>query len=526
VILPTQEPEPVPEIIEPTTEAIPELVSEKIPREPTQISWPQYSRKVSQSIPYVQASYKQKVKPDPILAKPGASGAREIEMEFLEDSEIPISVIPDEPKLPSPILTGEPAIPELPPIPPSPLGDIKQRVASVGILGLGFAEKAAFFLRRDSPPLHRLIERVSELAKVPVLTSEVPPDATQIGTRLLRAPSVLKAIQLSAQQVFQQTLRVRQSLVETAEGAPRVLSELESTQVVERILDDTDAVAEVVERERESRAAMVTAQVDKVTRELSERVSETYQRGMSSLLPGFMGSAAGHLALAPSMGKMSTMEMTQMSERMASLYSSQEIFEEQAKYVSGSAPFQQFLTISQQVTNMAGAARGLEFLGDTIGELTSSIPYYGQPPSRQMMQVSHQMEELAAAAQANKVASMFTELVETQIRTEQLFGEPIEGAVSSIMETPVGADALDRIILDTPVGYPSLKLHEVLPVVQRIAQAPTRIPEQTPRPRPTFVTEKPAEFREAQRFDDIDMKELEKKIARILKEEARRYGVY
>jgi len=460
---------------------------------------------VSQSIPYVQASYRKKT---------GLSGTDitkpfqvpGVEPTLSEVPEIPTPLVPDEFEAPRKLLTGEPTIPVLPPIPPSPLEELKRRASRVGILGSVFAEKAAFFMKREIPPVQQLIQRMTESGKVPKITTEEAQDVPQAGIQLLRAPSVLKTIQLSAQQIFQQTIRARQSLIESAEGSPRVISELESTQVIERILDDSGSISQVVERERESRAALVTAQVDKVTRELSERVSETYHRGVSSLLPGYMGAAAGHLALAPSMGKMSTTEMTEMS--------------------TSSHPFQQFLLVSQQVTDMVGEADGLGFLGEAIGELASSVPYYGQPPSSAMMQVSRQMDELATAAQASKVASMFTKLAETQIRTEKLLGTPIEGVVSSIMDAPVGADALDRIIFDTPSGYPSLKLHEVLPVIQRMALSPQRAPEPVSRPRPTFDRQKPAEFREEQRIDEIDMKELEKKIARILKEEARRYGVY
>ena len=525
---PVHEPETVTEPVNNVKQLKPKPAQkiDPVTRTSKQTSWPQYSRKVSQSIPYVQASYPRKTRfPGSDILKP--SKVPSFEPDLSTGSEIPTLLVPDEFKVPRTLLAGESAIPVLPPIPPSPLDELKKRASKVGLLGSVFAEKAAFFMRREVPQVQQLIQRMTDSAgKVSKIPPDEAPDIPQAGIQLLRAPSVLKTIQLSTRQIFQQTLRARQSLVESAEGSPRVLSELESTQVIERILDESDTVSQVIERERESRAALVTAQVDKVSRELSERVSETYQRGVSSLLPGYMGTAAGHLALAPSMGKMSTTEMTEMSEKMASLYSHQEAFEERARHVTSSHPFQQFLLVSQQVTDMAGEADGLGFLSDTIGELASSVPYYGQPPSPAMMQVSRQMEELATAAQASKVASMFTELTETQIRTEQLLRTPIEGVVSSIMDAPVGADALDRIILDTSSGYPSLKLHEVIPVIQRMAQSPARIPEPVSRPRPTFDRQKPAEFREEQRIDEIDMKELEKKIARILKDEARRYGVY
>ena len=504
----------------------PEEKFEESPRTPRQISWPQYSSKVSQSIPYVQTSYGKK--PDVITSEVEPSIQLDVpsmKPEVFEIPEIPIPLVPEDFEAPLTLA-----------IPPSPLEEIKSRASWVGMLGSVFAENAAFFRRREAPPVQRLLQQMTDIvAKAPQITSEVYQAVSRTGIQLLKAPKVLKTIQTplvlktiqhSAQQIFRQSIRARQGLVKSAEGSPRMMSELESTQVIERIFDEPDAVSQVLERERESRVAQVRAQVDKVSREASERVSEAYQSGVSSLLPGYMGAAAGHLALAPSMGKMSTVEMTELSEKMASLSSHQEVFKESARHVTSSNPFQQFLLVTQRLNEMVGDADGLGFLGDTIGELASSIPYYGQPSSPAMMQVSRQMEELATAAQASKVASIFTELVDTQIRTEQLMGPPIEGVVSSIMDAPVGADALDRIILGPPSGYPSLKLHEVIPVIQRMALSPVRTPEQVSRPRPTFERQKPAEFREEQRIDDIDMKDLEKKIARILKEEARRYGVY
>ena len=91
---------------------------------------------------------------------------------------------------------------------------------------------------------------------------------------------------------------------------------------------------------------------------------------------------------------------------------------------------------------------------------------------------------------------------------------------------PIGQRQIERVALEATPPTPSMRLHEMLPALARQrAQQPAPAPRAETRPRPTYERPKPIEVKVDTRMDDVDLKELERKIARILRDEARRYGV-
>jgi hypothetical protein len=91
----------------------------------------------------------------------------------------------------------------------------------------------------------------------------------------------------------------------------------------------------------------------------------------------------------------------------------------------------------------------------------------------------------------------------------------------------MGDRVLERMPLEGVPPIPGMRLHEALPAMtRRAAQQPSTPRRVEPRPRPSFERPKPIEVKLETSLDDIDLKELERRLARILKDEARRYGVY
>jgi hypothetical protein len=104
-----------------------------------------------------------------------------------------------------------------------------------------------------------------------------------------------------------------------------------------------------------------------------------------------------------------------------------------------------------------------------------------------------------------------------------LTGDGLLGSLHKLM----GDRVLERVSLEGVPPIPGMKLHEVLPALAKsAAQQPSAPRSIEARPRPSFEKPKPIEVKLETSLDDIDFKELERRLARILKDEARRYGVY
>jgi len=101
-----------------------------------------------------------------------------------------------------------------------------------------------------------------------------------------------------------------------------------------------------------------------------------------------------------------------------------------------------------------------------------------------------------------------------------------DGLLASLYEL-MGDRVLERVPLEGVPPIPGMRLHEALPAMTRqAAQQPSTPRRAEARPRPSYERPKPIEVKLETSLDDIDLKELERRLARILKDEARRYGVY
>ena len=118
------------------------------------------------------------------------------------------------------------------------------------------------------------------------------------------------------------------------------------------------------------------------------------------------------------------------------------------------------------------------------------------------------------------------EIVTSKVEAERALTTSLIGVVSSLQQVPVEGQAPERVTMEIPISVPSPRLVDMMSIVSRIEAIPgaPRLP--TVRRERVVERRRPMEITVEPKIGDIDLRDLERKIARILREEARRYGVY
>ena len=122
--------------------------------------------------------------------------------------------------------------------------------------------------------------------------------------------------------------------------------------------------------------------------------------------------------------------------------------------------------------------------------------------------------------------SVVKEIVSSKVEAEKVLTTSLSGVVSSLLEVPVGGQAPEGVALEFPVSMPSPRLLDMVPMLSRVEAIPRAQRPPSVRRERVVDRRRPIDIKVEPKIGDIDLKELERKIARILREEARRYGVY
>jgi hypothetical protein len=122
--------------------------------------------------------------------------------------------------------------------------------------------------------------------------------------------------------------------------------------------------------------------------------------------------------------------------------------------------------------------------------------------------------------------SVLKEIVTSKVEAEKVLTASLSGVVSSLLEVPMGEQAPEVVGLELPVSVPSPRLLDMVSVLSRVEALPSVQRRPSVRRERVVERRRPIDIKVEPKIGDIDLKELERKIARILKEEARRYGVY
>ena len=381
-------------------------------------------------------------------------------------------------------------------------------------------------------------------------------------------------------------------------------------------------VAEVLTREAESKTALVSSEVERVSRQLAEEAAETYRQALAELLPVHSRAAVKELVHAPGLKELVTKklrtsleimgikealleEITERGLELGTKHPLQDYIEKIARLagitrpgvptypveeedkvptISPFHPIQEYVT---RVARFAGLTKvELPIPGEE--EIRLPIPTPIQPLQEYIdiahklaeaskleepiISIEEEVEEIARAPRhpikayldlASRLGefmgtraaavygitaahvpeveylggelevyktfdflSVVKEIVTSKVKAEKALTTALSGVVSSLLEVPVGEQALERVGLEVPVTVPSPRLLDMVPVLSRVEAIPRAQRPPTVRRERALERRRPIEIKVEPKIGDIDLRELERKIARILREEARRYGVY
>jgi hypothetical protein len=211
------------------------------------------------------------------------------------------------------------------------------------------------------------------------------------------------------------------------------------------------------------------------------------------------------------------------------LHPLQEYIDITAKLAEGSKLEEPIISIEEEVEEITRAPlhpiKAYLDLASGLGELLSAraAAVYG------ITAALPEVESLEGERESSRTfdfLSVVKEIVTSKVEAEKTLATSLGGVVSSLVEIPVGEQALERVGLEVPVSVPSPRLLDIMPVLSRVETISRAQRPPTVRRERASERRRPIEIKVEPKIGDIDLRELERKIARILREEARRYGVY
>ncbi len=332
--------------------------------------------------------------------------------------------------------------------------------------------------------------------------------------------------------------------------------------------DIPSIVSPVFEREAEGRAALVASEVGRVSRQLAEKLAETYREGAVSLAPTRIRALAGGLLLAPSLGGLAAKKIGSAFKTIGAMKALSEEALVRGRGVNGVHPLEDYLAMATRLSGISDRD-GLEAVWEEDGELIKMPPH----PLKEYLALATKytkdgldgfdglldsvgegvngfaatalglmsasidsiipgvaedgMGAFPGAAWALDSLNVVSEILSKKVEAEGVVKGYMDGLVDGLVEAPAVGVAPLSVALEAPMAAPSVKLQEIVPILSR-ATAPLAEARGPPSFRRERVADRirPIEVRVESKMEDIDLRELERKIARILREEARRYGVY
>jgi len=433
-------------------------------------------------------------------------------------------------------------------------------------------------------------------------------------------PLILEATKIASEQVFAWD-RVEK---EVSRPGPFMGPQIERVvEAAESLAEDElpPLVTEILTREAESKAALVSSEVERVTRQLAEEAAETYRQALTQLMPVHRWAAVKELVHAPGLKELVTKKLRTSLEIIDIREALSEEVRERGVELGKKPPLHEYITMASR---LAGITRpgvptypvveedmvpttspfhplheyitmASRLAGITRPELPSpeeEIMEPTPPPLHRartyidiaaelaevskleepIISIEGEMEEVAKAPQhpikayvdltsrlgeflSTRVAAVYgvtaalipdveypggeldvpktfdylglmNKIVTSKVEAEKVWTTSLSGMVSSLLEVPMGEQAPERAALEFPVSVLSPRLVDMVPMLSHVEAIPrAQRPPSVQRER-VVDRRRPIDIKVEQKISDIDSRELERKIARILREEARRYGVY
>ena len=430
-------------------------------------------------------------------------------------SKIPLVRLPEEPWRPTP------------------------KVAQVSEMGKRVAVMAA--TRQAAPPVQLQTSVMETLVETKATVRDTIVDRVEGGKRraapIKWSPVVIEAIGIPS--------AVREESKAPSPGVPVPIRALVGFPKVTETVEATDSV---LERETESRAAQVASQMSQMSKGVAERVTQIYRRGVIEKLPPAERLKGDAVSQAPALDE----EKTRRAAAMAVTLQKAEVLEgvqrERARELRR-LPAMLELTLAGAQIAAASREAGTTF-SEALRKMTDSVPTMaaagahatGLAPTTKIpgvpdstFSIDHIKGIGAAMNHAgstvsdsfkNMAVDLKDGLIGDHLLDKGLDGLMKDGLLDSL-DGLTGDRVLERMPLEGVPPIPGMRLHEVLPALTRkTVQQPSTPRRVEARPRPSYERPKPIEVKLETSLDDIDLKELERRLARILKDEARRYGVY
>ena len=165
-------------------------------------------------------------------------------------------------------------------------------------------------------------------------------------------------------------------------------------------------------------------------------------------------------------------------------------------------------------------------------EVTRRPPWLETPIAPLVMELGFGIAEAKQLYPAVEAMSEVTRVLDASHllpRETMAYGAGAEAVVQrlvSLLHAPAERYTMERIPLEAPRIVPTVKLHEVVPLLSSV-KTPSRT-DRPPRTERVKSIERPRsiEVKVESLRDERDVRVLRRRIARILREEARRHGVF
>jgi hypothetical protein len=327
-----------------------------------------------------------------------------------------------------------------------------------------------------------------------------------------------------------------------------------------RVTETVEPTDSVLEREAESNAAQVASQMSRLSKGVAERVAQVYRRGVTEKLPPAERLKGDAVTQAPALDEKQTRRAAAVAATLQKAEALEGAQREKARELRSLPAMLELTLVGAQIAAASREAgttfsEALRRMTDSVPEMaasgaratglapSASIP--GVPDSTVSMNhvkaigasVSHvgytvtdSFKNMAGDLEDGLLGGNLLDTGLDGLKEDGLLDKDLddlgdEGLLASI-DGLIGDHVLERATLDGVPPIPGMRLHEVLPALARKAvQQPSAPRRAEARPRPSYERPKPIEVKVDARMEDMDLKELERKIARILRDEARRYGV-
>lgn len=303
-------------------------------------------------------------------------------------------------------------------------------------------------------------------------------------------------------------------------GATAPLLQLIGETRVEKI---QDASKLIIEREADRGAASTASQISRLSKRMAEGVAQVYRRSVAEKLPPHERLTAVGLAQTPAVGEAQTRSLQAAAGATALGGAAASMVDERRRARTLIPAMLQLTLMGAQIASASReaqsiASKGLRDISGAVPRLvTAAAELTGFAP----MVLSGDLGATPGLTFRDVLARVTT----AGFDAEATVSESVNQMAMALKVGPIGVQQVERVALEAPLPTPGMRLREALPALsgekwRRESAAPPTLE----RPRPTYEKPRPIDIK-MESPEDMDLRELKRKIARILRDEARRYGV-